>query len=265
MAAGKTESETTETIQAVSEAAPPSLPLFYAKPQALSAQRHGAKALAPDANYSFAKETNSVPVTATELTRAMLNYPIVFTAAEPVVPVVILGLRGSKNQFVSDDGTWQAGVYIPAYVRRYPFILMESPDKQQYTLCVDEAASHFGDTGQAFFEDGEPAEVSKKALEFCSAYQGQHVQTLEFTAMLDKYGLLADNRAAITLASGEKLSMSGFRVVNEEKFTALPDDVYLDWRQRGWIPLVYCHLLSLGNWQSMADGLASAEGLGDGS
>lgn len=265
MAASKTESEATKTPQADSAAAAPSLPLFYSGPQALSAERHGAKALASDANYSFARETNSVPVTALELPRVMLNYPIVFTAAEPVAPVAILGLRGARNLFVSDDGTWRAGAYIPAYVRRYPFILMESPDKQQYTLCIDEAAPHVGDTGQAFFEDGEPTEVTKKALEFCATYQGQHVQTLEFTAMLDKYSLLVDNRAAITLASGEKLSMSGFRVIDEEKFTALPDDVFLDWRQRGWIALVYCHLLSLGNWQSMADGLASSEGLGNGS
>ena len=248
-----------ESPKADSGDAEPKLPLFYADPHALTVERHGAKAIATDANYSFAKETNSVPVTAMEFTRVMRNYPIVFTAVDPVVPVAVLGLRGTRNQFVSDDGVWQEGAYIPAYVRRYPFILMESPDKLQYSLCIDEAAAHFVDDGQALFEDGKPSEICKKALEFCSAYQGQHSFSLEFTATLEKYSLLVENRAAVTLASGESLSLSGFRVIDEEKFMGLPDDVFLDWRQRGWIPLVYCHLLSMSNWQSLTETIGDAE------
>ena len=263
MAAGKKKSEDTEPQKTVDDAAQSALPLFYRQPCALSVERHGKKALATDANYSFAKDTNSVPVTAMELPRIMRHYPIVFSAVDPVVPVAVLGLRGARNQFVSDDGVWQAGAYIPAYVRRYPFILMESPDKLQYTLCIDESASQLADEGQALFEDGKPSEICNKALEFCSSYQGQHTFTLEFTATLDKYSLLVENRAAITMASGEKLSLSGFRVIDEEKFMALPDDVFLDWRQRGWISLVYCHLLSMGNWQSLTEGLSKEGAAGD--
>ncbi|MCZ6885101.1 MAG: SapC family protein [Alphaproteobacteria bacterium] len=252
-------SEAPKTEAPETDATKPALPLFYSDPHALSVERHGKKAISTETNYSFAKDTNSVPVTAMELTRVMRSYPIVFTASEPVVPVAILGLRGAKNQFVSDDGAWQAGCYIPAYVRRYPFILMESPDKLQYTLCVDESASQLVDEGQPLFDNGEAAEISKKALEFCSAYQGQHAFTIEFTATLEKYSLLVENRAAITMASGEELSLSGFRVIDEKKFMALPDDIFLDWRQRGWIPLVYCHLLSMGNWQNLADNIATVE------
>jgi hypothetical protein len=237
----------------------PSLPLFYSDPRALTVERHGTKAIMPNADYSFAKETNSVPVTAMEFSRLVRHYPVVFSAADPVVPVAVLGLRGTRNQFLSDDnGEWRANTYIPAYVRRYPFILMESSDKLQFTLCIDEAAPHYGDEGNPLFEGGEPSENCKKALEFCSTYQGQHSFTLEFTATLEKYGLLVDNQASITLTSGEKLSLSGFRVIDEEKFTGLPDDVFLEWRKRGWIPLVYCHLLSMNNWQPLGDEIVSA-------
>ena len=254
-----------DSPQADSGDAQAEMPLFYSDPHALTVERHGAKAIATDANYSFARKTNSVPVTAMEFTRVMRNYPIVFTAGDPVVPVAVLGLRGTRNQFVSDDGVWREGAYIPAYVRRYPFILVESPDKLQYSLCIDEAAAHFADDGQALFEDGEPAEICKKALEFCSAYQGQHSFSLEFTATLEKYSLLVENRAAVTMASGENLSLSGFLVIDEEKFMGLPDDVFLDWRQRGWIPLVYCHLLSMGNWQTLSETIGVAEEADDAS
>ena len=230
------------------------LPLFYREPQALSSERHGGKSLAKQPDYSFSRDTNSVPVTAMECSRAMRDYPIVFTTGDPVVPVAVLGMRGAKNQFVESDGSWRAGAYIPAYVRRYPFILMESPDRLQYTLCVDEASSMLVDGDeQPLFNGDEAAEVANNALQFCSAYQGQHSFTIEFTAALEKYGLLVENRASVALKTGEQLSLSGFRMVDEEKFMALPDDVFLDWRQRGWIPLIYCHLLSMGKWQSLVE------------
>lgn len=263
MATKKKNTAKTKTPAVDSKTVVPALPLFYSDPHALSVERHGTKGISSEANYSFARNTNSVPVTAMEFTRVMHDYPIVFSAADPVIPVAILGLRGANNLFVSDDNKWRDGVYIPAYVRRYPFILMESPDKLQYSLCIDESADHIVDGGQLLFENGEPSEMCKKALEFCSAYQGQHTFTLEFTAMLEKYSLLVDNRASIKLASGEELALTGFRVINEEKFMGLPDEVFLDWRQRGWLPLIYCHLLSTSNWKALADAAAAVPETGD--
>ncbi len=103
------------------------------------------------------------------------------------------------------------------------------------------------------FEDGKPSDFTNGLLQFCSAYQGHTAATLEFTAALKKQGLLMENRADASLKSGERVAVSGFKIVDEAKFTALPDDVFLDWRQRGWLGLVYCHLLSTGNWQVLVD------------
>jgi len=230
------------------------LPLFYKNPTPLSSERHAKKSLSLTLDYSFSLDTNSVPITAMECSRAMQNYPIVFSSGDPVVPVAVLGLREAKNQFIEPDGAWRAGAYIPAYIRRYPFILMESTDKLQFTLCVDEDSNLLVDgDSQPLFEGDTATEVANRAVEFCSAYQGEHSFTIEFTAAMEKYGLLVDNRASATLKSGEQLSLSGFRMVDEAKLTALPGDVFLDWRQRGWIPLIYCHLLSMGNWQTLVE------------
>ena len=189
-----------------------------------------------------------------ECSRAMQSYPIVFTTGDPVVPVAVLGLRGARNQFVEKNGSWRSGAYIPAYIRRYPFILMENPGRLQFTLCIDEASTLLVDGDvQPLFDGDTATETTDNALQFCSAYQGQHAFTLEFTAALEKYGLLVENRASVALKSGEQLSLSGFRMVDEEKLTALPDDIFLEWRQRGWIALIYCHLLSIGNWQYLVE------------
>jgi len=230
------------------------LPLFYKNPTPLSSERHAKKSLSLTPDYSFSLDTNSVPITAMECSRAMQNYPIVFSSGDPVVPVAVLVRREAKNQFIEPDGAWRAGAYIPAYIRRYPFILMESTDKLQFTLCVDEDSNLLVDgDSQPLFEGDTATEVANRAVEFCSAYQGEHSFTIEFTAAMEKYGLLVDNRASATLKSGEQLSLSGFRMVDEAKLTALPGDVFLDWRQRGWIPLIYCHLLSMGNWQTLVE------------
>ena len=84
-------------------AAPTGLPLFYRDPRPLSSERHGTRSIALKPDYSFSRHTNSVPVTAMECSRAMRDYPVVFTTGDPVVPVAILGLRGAANQFVNSE------------------------------------------------------------------------------------------------------------------------------------------------------------------
>ncbi|WP_459694700.1 SapC family protein, partial [Achromobacter xylosoxidans] len=62
-----------------------------------------------------------------------------------------------------------------------------------------------------------------------------------------------ENRADITLADGQRLAMSGFKVIDEARFNKLPEAEFLRWRANGWLPLVYCHLLSINTWPSLID------------
>jgi len=57
---------------------------------------------------------------------AARTYPIVFSAAAPTVPFAVVGLRENENLFVDATGNWRDDAYIPAYVRRYPFCLVET-------------------------------------------------------------------------------------------------------------------------------------------
>ena len=236
------------------------LPLFYRRPRPLQAAGDAELALAPANGYAFAAATNSVPVNAVEFTVAAKFYPIVFTEASPPLPVALLGLRQSENLFVDADGNWQPGTYVPAYVRRYPFIFMENPDAQQFVLCIDEAAETVRKgEGEYLFRNGEPSEITRNALAFCQEFQGHHLFTLEFAKAVEEAGLLTGNRADVTLSSGERLSLAGFRVIDEAKFNALPDETFLQWRAKGWLHLVYCHLISVGNWAALIDRAAQRQ------
>ncbi len=232
------------------------LPLFYTAPRPLDAERHAGKSIKSKTSYGFARATNAVPLTAAEFPRAMRHYPIVFASDSPAMPLAVLGgLRNAENVFVGDDGSWQPGCYIPAYVRRVPFIFLESADKLNFTLCIDEASEFLveEDDAQPLFADGKPSEVTDNALKFCSAYQGQSSATQEFVAALDEQELLVPNQAGVTLASGEKMSLSGFRVIDEKKLTALPGETFLDWRERGWLAPIYAQMLSSAAWQTLID------------
>lgn len=230
------------------------MPLFYKNPRPLNTERDAGMSLSRHPDYRFAADTNSVPVLASELTVACKHYPIVFAVADVAQPLAVLGLRSGENLFVDVEGQWARNYHVPAYVRRYPFIFLESPDQLQFTLCIDEdAPTVVAGTDNPFFRNGQPTEMTNNALEFCRAFQGDYAYTQEFAKALVEADLLIENRADIELKNGEKLSLSGFRIIDEKRFNNLPDATFLNWRDRGWLHLVYCHLMSVSNWGDLID------------
>ncbi len=236
-------------------AAPESaLPVFYHRPRPLNAVADAGHSLKSAGNYNFARATNSVVVNTIEFPFVMRCYPIVFTTTLPRAAVAVLGLMDSENLFLSEDGAWAADCYIPAYVRRYPFILMEQPGSTELLLCVDDASGLVGAGGERpLFADGKPTPLVQEALKFCSEFHAQHNSTSEFVRVLSEHKLLAPNEARITMNSGQQLTLRGFDVIDEAKFNALPDDIFLDWRRRGWLHLAYCHFMSMANWARLVD------------
>ena len=233
---------------------PAALPIFYSRPRPLDAVGDRGRSLQPSSDFRFARATNSVLLGAAEFLRAMRSYPIVFTSREPRVAVAVLGLEGNDNLFVGEDGKWREGDYIPAYVRRYPFIFLEQPDKNELTLCVDEASGLLTQSDDhLLFEAGEATKLVRNALDFCREFHDQTLASAAFVGELARHGLLVPNEARIRLNSGKEMTLRDFQVVDEAKFNALPDDVFLDWRRRGWLPLVYAHLMSMASWAGLVE------------
>lgn len=239
-----------------------SLPLFYQSPRVLTPGAHGQRSLAQDLGYAFAATTNAVPLVAEEMPVAGRHFPVVFSDEATPHPVAILGLRGQQNLFVGADGQWRAGAYLPAYIRRYPFIFLENEARTELTLCIDEAAEALveGRDRPLFDDGGQPTALTRSALTFCRDYQAQHLVAAEFAKALAEAGLLVDHRADVTLRGGERLSLAGFKVIDAERFAKLPDATFLAWRAKGWLPLAYAHFFSIGSWSALVDRVAGAEG-----
>lgn len=201
------------------------------------------------ANYGFAAEINSVPLMGVEFPLAGSEYAIVFGGAgEDVTPVAILGVRSNENLFLEQDGSWQAK-YIPAFVRRYPFVFSNAEGK--FVLCVDEAFSGFNREGRGhplFAEDGAPSPYVDGILKFLQDYQNQFIATQRFCARIKELGLLEPTTAKVTLEIGSPVSLGGFMAVNREKLKALPGETLAELAQGDGLELIYLHLQSLRNF-----------------
>lgn len=236
------------------------MPLLYKKPQFVNAERHAKAGVRESADFGFARDTNSVPLGADEVFYMQAYCPVVFTMSDPALPVAVLGVGANTNSFVEADGRWRAGVPIPAYIRRYPFIAAVEPTAQRIHLAIDEAAANFVmQGGRPLFEKGAPSELANAALRFCAAFQQQLDLARSIGEAVAAAGLLAARRVEIRSADGQNLSLDGFRVIDEAKFNALDDATVLDWRRKGWLPLVYCHLISISNWSNLVDRVPPAD------
>ncbi len=230
-----------------------SLPLFYHKPLPLDAKLHTKLALKDNFGLQYTAGVNAVPVNLIELPQICHAYPIAFSPDENATPVAILGLRDNENLFVDTNGKWVEQAYVPAYIRRYPFIFSEIPGSDQLSLCVDmnEAVVEEGGKQRFFTEDGKPTELSQNALEFCKSYHAAAQATLAFSQALSSSGLLVERAAEINVPGGQKISFSGFRIIDEKKLSELDDATFLDWRKKGWLPFIYAHLFSAAQWQRL--------------
>jgi len=228
------------------------LPLFYKTPQILTVERHDKAGIRDDASFAFARDTNSVPLGADEIFVAQGHYPVVFTPDDPAIPVAVVGIGGSRNAFVGPGGAWRAGAYVPAYIRRYPFILVAKPGSRDFVLAVDEAADTFAAKAKAgdrrLFEGGQATPFVRQSAEFCRAFESQVALARAFGEALAKAGVLVLRRADIRLPDGKTVSLGNFRIIDEARFNALSDDTFLAWRRSGVLGLAYAHLLSMRRW-----------------
>lgn len=230
------------------------LPLFYTKPTPLDAKAHANLSLRKNFGFNFTENVNAVPVNLIEMPQICHFYPIAFGPDENATPVAILGLRDNENLFFDKkSGRWEDATYIPAYIRRYPFIFSEMPMKDQLSLCVDmsDDVVEKSDAQPFFNPDGKPSQLAQNALEFCKSYHAAAQQTQEFSKAIAKSGLLVQREAQINVTGNRRINFSGFRIVDEQKLADLDDKTFLEWRTKGWLPFIYAHLFSGAQWQRL--------------
>jgi hypothetical protein len=211
-------------------------------------ERHARKKVKPSSDFRFASGFHIAYVTTHEFARAASIYPVVFLEDkqnDSYRPVVLLGLDAGENLFVDAQGQW-AGSYIPAIIRRYPFALVKASDADQYIVCVDEASALLNDTeGAALFDEaGQPTQVIENVKRYLGELQQMDQITGEFVTFLVQNNLLTPLNMRVN-AADQVRNITGCYAINEERLNNFSDAKFLEVRQKGYLPAMYAHLISL--------------------
>ena len=238
--------------------APQSLPLFYNALEPLSSETHAAFKMRMLDRATFLVGQHANPITVDEFVMAQRTLPIVFTSGDDAIPIALMGLNEGVNVFIGDDGKLtEDTVYVPAYVRRYPFMLARlRPDAEELSLCFDPTGEAIGafDDGEALFADGKPTEVVQNILGFNEQFEQAGARTANFMSELREMGLLMEGEVTLQVEGNEQpFIYRGFQMVNEEKLNELRGDQLRKIQKSGLLPLIYAHLFSLSTLPQIFD------------
>ena len=229
--------------------APANLPLFYKDLVPLSSVDHADFRARPLDSAEFLVGQHAIPLTSDEFVSACRFFPIVFSAGDNPVPLALMGLNEGINTFVDDEGKLVNPVYVPAYIRRYPFLLAKlQPNTDELSLCFDPTSGALGkfDEGDVLFVDGQPSDQTKAVLEFCKNFEEAGQRTGMFMDELKKADLLMDGEVSIQQEGHDKPYVyRGFQMVDENKLRELRGDVLRKLMQNGILGLIFAHLFSL--------------------
>ncbi|MES2972767.1 MAG: SapC family protein [Pseudomonadota bacterium] len=224
--------------------------LLYQRPTLLRQDQHRNLKLTYDgSDFSFASQANSFLLAATEIPEASLQYPVVFIGKEggAYSLAVLVGLTDRQNLFVDASGRWAADSYVPAFVRRYPFVLLEEgPDR--LSVGFDAAYPGFGDNAeQPLFEDGgAPSPLLQHAIGFLEGFHAEMTLTRTFADRLAALGVLVPR--VVEVSSGPRKAprvLQGFYAVDPGKLAALPAAELAALASGPELSWIYLHLNSL--------------------
>jgi hypothetical protein len=233
--------------------------MFYEKPAPLNREQHkGHGVVAVDKPFEFITKSHFIPLTAGEFTSAAPSYPIIF-AGEDRAPLAVMGIRADENLFV-EDGLFNTDFYLPAFARRYPFVLASDQGNDRFVVCVDEAATCVTTKNpeRPFFEGDELSAFTNEAFQFLQDFERDRQSTLRIVEELKTLDLFEpkDMHFQGQNADGtpaERQKIADYFAVSEEKLRALPAETLKSLSDRGILAAIHAHLISLSNWQRLVN------------
>jgi hypothetical protein len=233
--------------------------LFYTTPEPLSRDQHsGLGVQRMDKPFGFAAKAHVVPLTVAEFTFAAISFPIIF-AGPDYTPLGVLGVNQGENLFVNEDGSFTIGGYVPAYIRRYPFVLATDEKQDRMVVCIERTATIFTDKAKAevplFLENGEPSEYTQNAIKFCEDFEGERRRTESFIKLLADLDLFEMRETTFNMPKDdgtiEPVKLAEYFAVSEAKLNALTPEQLASLRDNGALEKIYNHLTSLVAWDRL--------------
>jgi hypothetical protein len=232
--------------------------LFYQKPTRLNTVAHSKLRFSPLANFEFASKVNAVPLIAAEFPVACRQYPIVFVEGQNgmLSAQAVLSLEQERNSFLDDKGNWTA-TYVPAFIRRYPFVLAEIPGKpDDFDVTFDEASGCFDKKkGEPLLDDeGKPTKFLQEQIDFLRLFHAEFKRTQLFLEAVKKEDLLTPYNVDIVRGGDQaRFAIRSAMVINETKLQELTAEKASLYLKNGFLALMYAQLISLQSFLALAN------------
>ncbi len=176
-----------------------------------------------------------------------------FAGHNPPRPVCVVGGLPGLNLQVNTAGAWRFGHYIPAIVRRFPFLVVADAGKPDVlTLAVEENTELLDQAApDKLFESGEMTALGRERLQFAAqvAAEFQRTEALCRHPAFEDLLMPARNVAPPRLAV--RSVIRDLRVVDPERLRAIPESLRGEWHANGWLAALEAHVASAGNWERL--------------
>ena len=207
---------------------------------------------APGEIPEFCRNSNAVPISYSEFGIASRDYPLAFVSTEAgkaYSAVAVLGVTGGENLFLHEGG-WDRSVYLPAYLRRYPFcmarVTLNAVEQAERLICVEKDA--LSEEGERVFDDAGGATPRWQPIEkLLREYETDIERSREMCAILADYGLLEGFTLQASV-KGAPVSFGGMYRVDEKKLELLNAAQHKTLIRKGIMGRIYAHLTSLDNF-----------------
>ena len=237
---------------------------MFHNPEPVNPERHSQLKLSATPDYRYCAGEIVTPFVAGEMWQVAREFITVFPLAADGLPLAILGNEAGTNSYVGDGAPGSPpwwGRYVPAHLRRYPFILApraaeagDAATDQRFTLCLDADAPQLNSVqGRPLFtHDGQSAELLAEVQQALSGLQRDFAITQKLVQQIDAAGLLVEHTLQLPRAGLAPAALSGFRVVDPAKLRSAAPALLAELAQTGALDLIYAHMGSLTN---LHDGL----------
>jgi hypothetical protein len=232
--------------------------LFYQNPEPLDSNRHAKLGMmSSDTPYGFARRQHFVPLQVGEFGPAAVNYPIIF-AGDARAPLAVMAINSGENLFITEDGGFVPGAYMPAFIRRYPFVSARDDQSARMVVCIDREFELFTEDKPdvMLFENGEASAFTKRCVDFCSQFDNDARTTQSFVDLLVRFDLLESRKTTYTPrnadgSTGEPMVIAEFFAVSEDRLKALAPDKLAELTVNNAMSQIYAHMISLHGWDKL--------------
>ncbi len=233
--------------------------MFYKNPQPLAKDRHGKFGVKTVAKpFEFMQGQHFMPLTAPEFGQAAASFPIIF-AGEDKSPLAVMGIRAGENLFVK-EGFYEQDFYMPAFARRYPFVLAGDKANDRFVVCVDEEAECVTDKSpeRAFFDKDDTSQFTKDAFEFLQSFERDRQATQVMIERFKELDLFESKEMHFQGQNpdgspAEKQKIADYFAITDEKIRGLDDKTVKEFVDNGYMAVAHAHMISLGNWQRLVN------------